>query len=56
MSDDPKTLLQDSAFVELRFRLDDLGKVIFRSEDTETRLAFVRLVEAMQRYEDYKRL
>lgn len=53
---DPKEILRESAFNELRYRLDELGKVIHRSEDRDTRLAFVRLVEAVQAYEDMKRL
>lgn len=56
MSNDPKELLRESAWNELRHRLDVLGLVIHRSEDPETRLAFVRLVEATQHYEDMKRL
>ena len=56
MSDDPKELLRESAWNELRHRLDELGKVIHRSEDRDTRLAFVRLVEIAQAYEDMKRL
>lgn len=56
MREEAKEILRESAWVELRHRMDDLGKVIFRSEDPETRLAFVRLAEAMQRCEDFKRL
>jgi hypothetical protein len=56
MSESAKEILRQSAFEELRHRLDELGKVIHRSEDRDTRLAFVRLVEAMQAYEDFKRM
>jgi hypothetical protein len=56
MSNDPKEILRETAWNALRFKLDDLGRVIHRSEDTETRLAFVRLVEAVQTYEDMKPL
>lgn len=51
-----KEILRESAFNELRYRLDELGKVIHRSEDRDIRLSFVRLVEAMQAYEDMNRL
>lgn len=56
MSDDPKEILRQSYWESLRRRLDDLGAHMHRSEDAQTRLAFVRLVEAVQAYEDSKRL
>ena len=56
MSDDPKEILRESAWNELRHRLDVLGQTIHRTEDRDTRLAFMRLVEIAQAYEEMKRL
>lgn len=53
---DPKEILRESAFNELRYRLDELGMLMHRMGDAQTRLAFIRLVEAVQAYEDMKRL
>ena len=50
--DTPAKILRESYWAEVRRRMDDLGAVIHRSEDPQTRLAFVNLVRAVQQYDD----